>query len=95
MSANKSSAITCGDVGLQGVKLAVPADRFALVSDRLRELIGEPGGPKRLAFMVVLEDRGRAAYAEKLTRKIDDATLGRWLTPEQCVTELGLPDDPL
>ena len=41
--------ITCGDVGLQGVKLVVPTDRLALVSDRLRELIGEPGGPKRLA----------------------------------------------
>lgn len=59
------------------------------------ESLGEIRRRKLLAFKVVLEDRGNAAYAEKLTRKIDDATPGRWLTPEQCVTELGLPDDPL
>ena len=41
--------ITCGDVGLEGVKLVVPADRFEIVVERLREHIGEPGGPKRIA----------------------------------------------
>ncbi len=43
------SEITCGDVGLEGVKLVVPPDRFSLVANRLRELIEEPGGTKRLA----------------------------------------------
>lgn len=28
------SEITCGDVGLKGVKLVVPPDRFRLVTDR-------------------------------------------------------------
>ena len=46
---------------------------------------------KLMAFMVVLEDRGDADYAAKLARTIDDKSPGRWLTPEQCERELGLP----
>ena len=45
---------------------------------------------KLMAFMVVLEDRGRADYAAELARKIDDKSPERWLTPEQCERELGL-----
>ena len=45
---------------------------------------------KLMAFMVVLEDRGRADYAAELARKIDDKSPDRWPTPEQCERELGL-----
>jgi hypothetical protein len=45
---------------------------------------------KLMAFMVVLEDRGRADYAAELAQKIDDKSPGRWRTPEQCERELGL-----
>ena len=43
-----------------------------------------------IAFMVVLEDRGRTDYAAELAQKIDDRSPARWLTPEQCEQELGL-----
>jgi len=43
------SEITCGDVGIEGVKLVVPPGRFMLVIERLRELNAEPGGSKRIA----------------------------------------------
>jgi hypothetical protein len=46
-----------------------------------------------LAFMVAMEDRSNAGYAEKLARKLDDTSPGRWLTPEQCERELGLSDE--
>ena len=49
---------------------------------------------KLMAFMVVLEDSGRADYAADLARKIDAQRPGRWLTPEQCEGELGLPHEP-
>lgn len=52
------------------------------------ESLDENARRKLLAFMVALEDRGTADYAEKLARKIDDATPGRWLTPEQCARAL-------
>ena len=48
---------------------------------------------KLMAFMVVLEDEGRADYASNLAQKIDDRSPERWLTPEQCERELGLSDD--
>ncbi len=48
---------------------------------------------KLMAFMIVLEDRGRGDYAAELAHKIDDPAPGRWLTPEQCERELGLPPD--
>ena len=57
------------------------------------ESLAESERRKLLAFMVAIEDRGSADYAEKLARKIDDTTPGRWLTPEQCARELGLPDE--
>lgn len=41
--------ITCGDVELEGVKLIVPPSRFDFVTDRLTELLAEPGGRRRLA----------------------------------------------
>ena len=59
------------------------------------ELLAESERRKLLAFMVAIEDRGSAGYAEKLARKIDDTTPERWLTPEQCARELGLPDEAL
>ena len=49
---------------------------------------------KLMAFMVVLEDEGRADYAAKLAQRIDDHSPDRWLTPEQCERELGLSDEP-
>ena len=49
---------------------------------------------KLMAFMVVLEDEGRADYAAKLAQRIDDRSPDRWLTPEQCERELGLSDEP-
>jgi hypothetical protein len=45
---------------------------------------------KLMAFMVVLEDRGRADYSAELAQKIDDKSPDRWRTPEQCERELGL-----
>lgn len=45
---------------------------------------------KLMAFMVVLEDRGRIDYAKELARKIDDKSSDRWLTPEECERKLGL-----
>jgi len=42
-----------------------------------------------MAFMVALEDEGRADYAAKLAERIDDHSPGRWLSPEQCERELG------
>ena len=59
------------------------------------ESLAESERRKLLAFMVAIEDRGSAGYAAKLARKIDDMTPGRWLTPEQCAQELGLPNDAL
>lgn len=47
---------------------------------------------KLMAFMVVLEDQGRADYATKLAQKIDDKSPDRWLSAEQCEQELGLSD---
>lgn len=41
--------VTCGDVGLAGVRVIVPPDRFSLVIARLRELVSEPGGLKQIA----------------------------------------------
>ena len=49
---------------------------------------------KLMAFMVVLEDQGRAGYATKLAQKIDDKSSSRWLTPEECECKLGLTDEP-
>jgi hypothetical protein len=57
------------------------------------ESLGEAEQRKLLAYIVTLEDRRQADYAGKLARKIDDATPGRWLTPEQCERELGLTDE--
>ena len=54
------------------------------------ESLGEAEQRKLLAYIVTLEDRRQADYAEKLACKIDDATPGHWLTPEQCERELGL-----
>jgi hypothetical protein len=48
---------------------------------------------KLMAFMVVLEDQGRADYAAELARKIDNKSPGQWVTPEQCERELGLSDE--
>jgi len=57
------------------------------------ESLGEAEQRKLLAYIVTLEDRRQAEYAERLARKIDDATPGRWLTPEQSERELGLTGD--
>ena len=60
-----------------------------------RELRALPAEERRklMAFMVVLEDEGRADYAAKLAKRIDDRSPNRWLTPEQCESELGLSDE--
>lgn len=60
-----------------------------------RELQALPAEERRklIAFMVVLEDEGRADYAARLAQRIDDSSPQRWLTPEQCERELGLSDD--
>ena len=59
------------------------------------ELRGLPPEERRklIAFMVVLEDEGRADYSATLAKRIEDDSPGRWLTPEQCERELGLSDD--
>jgi hypothetical protein len=59
------------------------------------ELRAFPSGERRklMAFMVVLEDEGRADYATKLAQRIDDHSPGRWLTLEQCERALKLYDD--
>ncbi len=56
------------------------------------ESLAEPERRRLMAFMVALDDRGNAGYAQRLAEKIDDTTPERWLTPEQCARELGLPD---
>ncbi len=48
---------------------------------------------KLMAFMVALQDEGREGYAAKLAAKIDDQSPDRWLTPEQCAQQLGLPSE--
>lgn len=48
---------------------------------------------KLLAFIVALDDEGRADYAGKLARRIDDRSPDRWFSAEQCERELGLSDD--
>lgn len=48
---------------------------------------------KLMAFMVALEDQGRAGYAAKLAQKIDDSSPDHWLTPEECERKLGLTDE--
>ncbi|MGH8095537.1 MAG: hypothetical protein ACREIF_19065 [Chthoniobacterales bacterium] len=45
--------VTCGDVGLEGVKLIVPPERFQLMVDKLSELRLEPGGPRALLSFLV------------------------------------------
>ena len=59
------------------------------------ELRGLPALERRklMAFLVALEDQGRADYATKLAQRIDDRSPERWLTPEQCERELKLNDD--
>ena len=57
------------------------------------ESLAESERRKLLAYIVALEDRGSSDYAERLARKIDDTTPGRWLTPEQCAQELGFSDE--
>ena len=59
------------------------------------ELRGLPTLERRklMAFLVALEDQGRADYAPKLAQRIDDRSPERWLTPEQCEQELKLNDD--
>jgi hypothetical protein len=58
------------------------------------ELRALPSGDRRkiMAFMVVLDDEGRADYAARLAEKIDDHSPHRWLSSEQCERELGLSD---
>lgn len=57
------------------------------------QALGDDERRKLLAFIVTMEDRANAGYAEKLAAKIDDSAPERWLTPEQCARELGLSDD--
>lgn len=40
--------ITCGDMGIEGVKLIVPPDRFLVIASRLRELKTTPTGPRQI-----------------------------------------------
>jgi len=56
------------------------------------ESLGDDERRKLMAFMVAMEDRASAGYAAKLARKMDDKSPERWLTPEQCARELGLPE---
>jgi hypothetical protein len=58
------------------------------------ELKALPSAERRklMAFMVVLEDQSRVDYAAKLARKIDDKSPERWLSAEQCESELRLND---
>ncbi|MEJ0091307.1 MAG: hypothetical protein WDM80_16370 [Limisphaerales bacterium] len=44
---------------------------------------------KLMAFMVVLEDRSRADYAEELTRKIDDKSPGPLADARRMRTQAG------
>jgi len=57
------------------------------------ESLGEDERRKLLAFMVALEDRADPDYPERLSRKIDDNSPDRWLTPDQCERRLGLADN--
>ena len=43
-----------------------------------------------MACLIALGDRERADYREKLARKIDDTSPGRWLSAEEIERELGL-----
>lgn len=48
---------------------------------------------KLIAYMVALEDQGRADYARKLAERLNDSSPGRWVTAEECERELGLSDE--
>ena len=63
---------------------ALKAEVQSLPTDERRKL---------MAFMVVLEDQGRAGYATKLAQKIDDKSPDRWLTLNECEQKLGLTDE--
>ena len=63
---------------------ALQAEVRALPAEQRRRL---------MAFMITLEDQGRADYAKMLAKTIDDKSPDRWLTPEQCEHELGLTND--
>jgi hypothetical protein len=45
---------------------------------------------KLMAYMIAIEDQGRAGYAAELARKIDDKNPDHWLTAEECERKLGL-----
>ncbi len=64
---------------------AIKSELRALPSEERRKL---------MAFIVALQDEGRAGYAAKLAEKIDDRSPERWLTPEECEHKLGLSGDP-
>lgn len=64
---------------------AIKSELRSLPPDERRKLI---------AFMVAVEDEGRADYGAELAKKIDDQSPGKWLSPEECERELGLSDDP-
>ncbi len=74
-------------------KRGLPPWSIEAIQSELRALPVEERR-KLMAFMVVLEDEGRADYAAKLAQRIDDRSPDRWLTPEQCERELGLSDEP-
>ncbi len=46
-----------------------------------------------IAYMIALQEHGRADYREKLARKIDDASPGRWLSLEEVEREMGRHGD--
>ena len=51
-----------------------------------------PDGDRRrlLAYLVALEDAKTAGHAERLGKKIEDETPGRWLTMNDLDRKLGL-----
>jgi hypothetical protein len=55
------------------------AELKALPSEERRKLV---------AFLIALGDENRVDYAANLARKIDDKSPERWLTVEQCESEL-------
>jgi len=77
--------ITCGDVGLEGVKLVVPPDRYRVVLDRLRELDSEPDSTKQIVSF--LASRCTSAFVKVFLDEhagfVKSISLRRWLVWSQ------------
>lgn len=63
--------ITCGDVGLDGVKVIVPHSRYRTVLDRFEKFVADDSQNKRIAYSFLARRCDRKFLAELLEQKRD------------------------